>query len=83
MPAFAWAQTARMNRLMVRCQDYTVERTVTVMLNANTFTRDGYTFNKWNTKADGSGDSYADQEKVKNLTTTGKTIKLYAVWKKK
>ena len=32
----SWTQTARMGRMMVRCQDYTVERTVTVMLNACT-----------------------------------------------
>ena len=32
----SWMQTARMGRMMVRCQDYTVERTVTVMLNACT-----------------------------------------------
>ncbi len=37
MKQIAWAQTARLNRLTVRCQDYTVERTVTVMLNAHTF----------------------------------------------
>ena len=42
MKQIAWAQTARMNRLMVRCQDYTVERTVTVMLNANTFAFGAY-----------------------------------------
>ena len=29
----SWTQTARMGRMMVSCQDYTVERTVTVMLN--------------------------------------------------
>jgi len=32
----SWTQTARMGRMMVNCQDYTVERTVTVMLNACT-----------------------------------------------
>ena len=30
-------------------------------LNANTFTRTGYTFNGWNTAANGSGTAYADQ----------------------
>ena len=37
MKQIAWSQTARMDRLMVRCQDYTGERNVTVMLNAHTF----------------------------------------------
>lgn len=37
MKQISWPQTARQNRLTVRCQDYTVERTVTVMLNAHTF----------------------------------------------
>ena len=32
----SWKQTARMGRMIVSCQDYTVERTVTVMLNADT-----------------------------------------------
>jgi len=37
MKQISWVQTARQGRMMVRCQDYTVERTVTVMLNAHTF----------------------------------------------
>ena len=37
MKQISWTQTARMDRPMVRCQDQTVERTVTVMLNAHTF----------------------------------------------
>ena len=44
----------------------------------HTFTREGYTFSGWNTKADGSGTSYADQEEV---TLSGDTV-LYAQWKK-
>ena len=51
-------------------------------LKANTFTRQGYTFKGWNTKKDGSGKSYKDMQKVKNLAKAGKTIKLYAQWKK-
>ena len=51
-------------------------------LTANTFTRTGYTFNGWNTKSDGSGDSYANSQSVKNLASTnGATITLYAQWK--
>ncbi len=37
MKQISWTQTARLNRVTVRCQDHTVERTVTVMLNAHTF----------------------------------------------
>ena len=37
MKQISWTQTARLNRMTVRCQDYTVERTVTVMLNLHTF----------------------------------------------
>ncbi len=33
---------------------------VPTALNANTFTRTGYTFNNWNTAANGSGTSYAN-----------------------
>ena len=51
-------------------------------LTTNGFTKKGYTFSGWNTKADGSGTAYSDGEKVKNLTTTnGGTITLYAQWK--
>ena len=50
-------------------------------LTANAFTRTGYTFAGWSTKADGSGTAYADGQSVKNLTTTdGATITLYAQW---
>lgn len=49
----------------------------TTTLNANTFTRTGYTFTGWNSLADGSGTSYADEAEVK-LT---RDITLYAQWK--
>ena len=45
-------------------------------LNVNTFTREGFNFNGWNTAADGSGDSYADGATV-NLTAD---TTLYAQW---
>ena len=48
-------------------------------LTQNTFKRTGYTFAGWNTKADGSGTSYADKASVKNLTSkNGRTVTLYA-----
>ncbi len=48
-------------------------------LTTNTFTRSHYTFAGWNTKADGSGDPYTDEQKVSNLATSG-TLALYAQW---
>ncbi len=51
-------------------------------LQACAFSRKGYTFAGWNTKADGTGDAYADVATVKNLTTEdGATVTLYAQWK--
>ena len=49
-------------------------------LPANGFTRTGYQFDGWNTKADGSGQSYKDKAYVTNLATGGVTT-LYAQWK--
>ena len=47
----------------------------------NTFTKTGYVFDGWNTKADGSGTAYTDQVSVNNLTSTnGGTVTLYAQW---
>lgn len=51
-------------------------------LTKNTFTKTGYSFNNWNTKADGTGDSYTDGQTVSNLTSiNGDSINLYAQWK--
>ena len=50
-------------------------------LTANSFTWTGHDFTGWNTKADGSGTSYTDEQEVKNLTDTdGGTVTLYAQW---
>lgn len=50
-------------------------------LTENGFEKTGYTFSGWNTKADGSGTSYQDKEKVKNLTDKDEdTVTLYAQW---
>lgn len=50
-------------------------------LTKNGFTRTGYSFAGWNTKADGSGTSYTNGQSVKNLTSTnGATVNLYAKW---
>lgn len=50
-------------------------------LTANGFSRTGYHFKTWNTKADGTGTSYADKASVKNLAESG-TVTLYAQWTK-
>ena len=54
-------------------------------VNANAFTKKGYSFVGWNTKADGSGKTYKDCYQLTNGFTSknGKIIKLYAQWKKK
>lgn len=53
-------------------------------LPSNTFRKKGYTFVGWNTKKDGTGKTYKDSKKIKNLSSkSGKTITLYAQWEKK
>ena len=47
-------------------------------LDSNTLTRAGYRFNGWNTKADGTGTSYADGDTI--TLTKGGIVKLYAQW---
>ncbi len=50
-------------------------------LTANAFSKPGYAFAGWNTKEDGTGTSYSDQQSVSTLTSTnGATVLLYAKW---
>lgn len=49
-----------------------------VVLKGNTYTKSGYEFTGWNTKADGSGTPYADRASITILP--GTTV-LYAQWK--
>ena len=50
-------------------------------LTSNAFSRPGYTFARWNTKADGTGNNYTDGQSVSNLTSTKDgTVDLYAQW---
>lgn len=49
----------------------------TAALNANAFTKEGYTFDGWNTTSDGSGTAYADKADV----TPAADMTLYAQWK--
>ena len=58
-----------------------IARDQSVALTANAFTRTGYSFSSWNTKADGSGTSYSNKASVKNLAAGGGSITLYAIWK--
>ena len=48
-------------------------------LNKNTFDRANYKFDHWNTKADDSGDKYADEGEI----TPSDVLTLYAQWVKK
>lgn len=52
-------------------------------LTKNAFDLPGYDFKGWNTKADGSGTAYADEEEVTNLIDKGGTVTLYAQWEAK
>ena len=53
----------------------------TKTLDSNLFARNGYTFIKWNSKADGSGTPYLNNASVENLATTQNAIvNLYAQW---
>ncbi len=54
---------------------------VATALNSSTFTAPaGKFFDGWNTAADGSGTSYANQAQVTDLAAGGETIALYAQW---
>lgn len=55
----------------------------TYKLPVNGFRKKGYVLKGWNTKADGSGRKFTDQEMVSNLTAVdGKVITLYTQWEK-
>lgn len=52
-----------------------------VALRDNKYTLVGWEFNGWNTRPDGTGDSYRDQMEIKDITQ--ETITLYAQWEPK
>lgn len=59
------------------------EVTPQTTLNLNTYTRKGYEFVGWNTKQDGSGESYADGAEIFNLSMEQEAnVVLYAQWRK-
>ena len=51
-----------------------------ITIAANTFTKTGYHFTGWNTKADGSGTPYNENQTASNLLTVAGTVTLYAQW---
>lgn len=57
--------------------DYGTSKALTM----NSFSATGYSFNGWNTQADGNGTSYNDQAIISNLSTEdGYNLILYAQW---
>ena len=50
-----------------------------IKLSPNSFNRIGYTFVEWNTLADGSGDSYTDEQEI----IINNDLTLYAQWEVK
>ncbi|NCC12124.1 MAG: hypothetical protein EOM32_02005 [Spirochaetia bacterium] len=57
--------------------DQSIRYTYQATLNANAFTRTGYSFAGWNTQADGLGTSYADQA---SITMGNENLTLYTQW---
>lgn len=47
----------------------------------NSFVKPGYKFSKWSTMSNGTGINYKNGAFVKNLSTNGRIIELYAQWK--
>lgn len=58
-----------------------IRKDETKALSPNLYEMTDKMFDCWNTESDGSGTSYSDAEEVNNLTTPGKRITLYAMWK--
>lgn len=58
------------------------EVSATITADACTFEKDGYLFDSWNTKADGTGDKVAAGDAVA-LTVAAPSVTLYAQWKEK
>ena len=54
---------------------------VSKALTTNGYSLEGWTFNGWNTVADGSGASYTNGQSVSNLASAnGATVELFAQW---
>lgn len=63
-------------------ENQTVDYDETQNLNINQFKRPGYSFVGWNTKSDGSGISYTNEQSILNLANADETITLFAQWVK-
>ncbi len=61
-------------------RDQTVLRGRQTALASNIFSWKAHIFTGWNTAADGSGTSYTDMERIRDLAEDGGNIKLYAQW---
>ena len=62
-------------------KDMICKYSVEYSLHANTFKRNYYTFTGWNTRADGKGSSYTDEQVFKNLKAAdGAVVTFYAQW---
>ena len=59
-------------------QSIVIEEIKQIVIPSNKFTRVGYYFDGWNTKADGSGVPYTNGQRI----TPSRNITLYAQWKK-
>ena len=63
-------------------ENQTFESGVAEALTANAFTREGWEFAGWNTKADGTGTAYTDKQSADiSFQTDGGELTLYAQWK--
>ncbi|MBR2786469.1 MAG: InlB B-repeat-containing protein, partial [Clostridia bacterium] len=60
--------------------DQLLEEGVTTNIRANTFTKSGFTFSHWNTKADGTGRNYNDKQQITDEIAGGGALTLYAQW---
>ncbi len=60
----------------IRIQEFTFN--TDTKLEKNTFTRNNYLFNGWNTKPDGTGTNYDDEQ----IINSSESINLYAKWQK-
>ena len=64
-----------------RMSDQSMTYDVSSNLRANAFTKEKSTLKEWNSKDDGTGDSYTDKQSVINLTNeNNRIINLYAQW---
>ena len=60
--------------------DQEIEIGAPVALSPCTFTRDGYKFKSWNTRADGTGTTYTNKQVVNSIGHSNEVVNLYAIW---